>query len=40
MKVLIEYIVRSLVDRPEEVVVTEVQGEQATVLEQIVRAHV
>ncbi|MBQ3060582.1 MAG: KH domain-containing protein [Desulfovibrio sp.] len=33
MKVLIEYIVRSLVDRPEEVVVTEVQGEQATVLE-------
>jgi len=33
MKVLIEYIARSLVDRPEEVVVTEVQGEQATVLE-------
>lgn len=33
LKVLIESIARSLVDSPEEVQVTEVQGEQTTVLE-------
>lgn len=33
MKELIEYIVKSLVDNPEEVQVNEVEGEQVTVLE-------
>jgi predicted RNA-binding protein YlqC (UPF0109 family) len=33
MKELLELIARSLVDRPEEVVVTEIEGEQTTVLE-------
>ena len=33
MKELIEYIARSLVDKPEEVQVSEVDGEQVTVLE-------
>lgn len=33
MKELLELIAKSLVDRPEEVVVTEVEGEQTTVLE-------
>ncbi len=33
MKVLIEYIAKSLVDHPEEVLVSEVEGEQTTVLE-------
>jgi predicted RNA-binding protein YlqC (UPF0109 family) len=33
MKALIEYIARSLVDSPDEVQVSEVEGEQTTVLE-------
>lgn len=33
MKALIEYIAKSLVDHPEEVLVSEVEGEQTTVLE-------
>ena len=33
MKELLELIARSLVDLPDEVVVTEVEGEQTTVLE-------
>ena len=33
MKTLIEYIAKSLVDHPEEVQVSEVEGEQTTVLE-------
>lgn len=33
MKNLVEYIARSLVDKPEEVQVSEVGGEQVTVLE-------
>ena len=33
MKELLELIARSLVDHPDEVVVTEVEGEQSTVLE-------
>ena len=33
LKVLIEEIARTLVDNPDEVQVTEVQGEQTTVLE-------
>jgi predicted RNA-binding protein YlqC (UPF0109 family) len=34
MKELIEYIAKSLVDNPEEVSVTELEGEQTTVIEQ------
>ncbi len=33
MKELIEYIAKSLVDNPEEVSVTELEGEQTTVIE-------
>ena len=33
MKALIEFIARSLVDAPDQVQVTEVEGEQTTVLE-------
>ena len=33
MKALIEYIAKSLVDHPEEVPVSEVEGEQTSVLE-------
>jgi len=33
MKVLIELIAKALVDNPDEVVVTEIEGEQTTVLE-------
>ncbi|WP_300717589.1 KH domain-containing protein [uncultured Desulfovibrio sp.] len=33
MKALIEFIARSLVDHPEQVQVSEVEGEQTTVLE-------
>lgn len=33
MKELLELVAKSLVDQPEEVVVTEVEGEQTTVLE-------
>ncbi len=33
MKELLELIAKSLVDRPDEVVVTQVEGEQTTVLE-------
>lgn len=33
MKALVEYIARSLVDRPEEVQVNEIEGEQTSVLE-------
>lgn len=33
MRELIEYIAKSLVDRPEEVVVSEVQGEVTSVIE-------
>jgi predicted RNA-binding protein YlqC (UPF0109 family) len=33
MKELLELIARALVDRPDEVVVTEVEGEQTTVYE-------
>ncbi len=33
MKQLLELIAKSLVDEPDEVVVTEVEGEQTTVLE-------
>jgi len=33
MKDLIDYIARALVDHPEQVSVTEVKGDQATVLE-------
>jgi predicted RNA-binding protein YlqC (UPF0109 family) len=33
MKDLIEYIAKALVDEPEEVAVTETDGEQSTVLE-------
>jgi predicted RNA-binding protein YlqC (UPF0109 family) len=33
MKELLELIAKSLVDKPEEVVVTEIEGEQTTVLE-------
>ncbi len=33
MKALVEYIAKSLVDRPEEVQVNEIEGEQTSVLE-------
>ena len=33
LKELVEYIVKKLVDRPESVVVSEVSGEQATIIE-------
>jgi len=33
MKELITYIARALVDRPDDVVVTEIEGEQTSVLE-------
>jgi predicted RNA-binding protein YlqC (UPF0109 family) len=33
MKDLIAYIARALVDKPEEVVVTEIEGEQTSVIE-------
>ncbi len=33
MKNLIEFIAKSLVDHPEEVLVSEIEGEQTTVLE-------
>ncbi|NLA74564.1 MAG: KH domain-containing protein [Deltaproteobacteria bacterium] len=33
MKNLIEYISKALVDKPEEVVVTEIEGEQTSVIE-------
>lgn len=33
MKILLEYIAKSLVDKPDEVQVNEVEGEQVTVLE-------
>ena len=33
MKELLELIARSLVDRPDDVAVTEIEGEQTTVLE-------
>lgn len=33
MKELISYIAKALVDKPEEVVVTEIEGEQTSVLE-------
>ncbi len=33
LKELVEYIAKSLVDNPDEVVVTEVEGEQTSVLE-------
>ena len=36
MKALIEYIAKSLVDHPEEVQVSEVEGEQTSVLELMV----
>lgn len=33
IKEIVSFIVRALVDRPEEVVVTEVEGEQTSVIE-------
>ena len=33
MKNLIEYIAKALVDRPEDVIVTEIEGEQTSVIE-------
>ncbi len=33
MRELLEFIARALVDRPDEVAVTEIEGEQTTVLE-------
>lgn len=33
MKQLIEYMAKQLVDKPDEVVVTEIQGEQTSVIE-------
>lgn len=33
LKELVEYIVKKLVDKPESVVVSEVSGEQATIIE-------
>ncbi|WP_415715519.1 KH domain-containing protein, partial [Maridesulfovibrio sp.] len=33
LKDLVEYIAKSLVDNPEEVVVTEIEGEQTSVIE-------
>ncbi len=33
LKGLVEYIVKKLVDKPESVVVTEICGEQATIIE-------
>lgn len=33
LKDLVEYIAKSLVDKPEEVIVTEVEGEMTSVLE-------
>ena len=33
MKELIEYIAKALVDKPEEVIVTEIEGEQTSVIE-------
>lgn len=33
LKGLVEYVAKALVDKPEEVQVTEVEGEQTTVLE-------
>lgn len=33
MKALVEFMARSLVDRPDEVQVNEIEGEQTTVLE-------
>lgn len=33
MKELVEYIAKSLVDKPDEVTVTEVEGDQTTVVE-------
>ena len=33
LKEMVEYIVKKLVDRPEDVKVTEISGEQATIIE-------
>lgn len=33
MKNLIEYIAKALVDKPEDVIVTEIEGEQTSVIE-------
>lgn len=33
LKELVEYIVKKLVDKPESVVVSEISGEQATIIE-------
>jgi uncharacterized protein len=33
MKELVEFIAKALVDKPEEVVVTEIEGEQTSVIE-------
>jgi len=33
MKELIEYIAKSIIDNPEEVIVTELEGEQTSVIE-------
>jgi len=33
MKDLIAYIVKALVDKPEEIVVTEIEGEQTSMIE-------
>jgi hypothetical protein len=33
MKELIEFIAKALVDKPEEVIVTEIEGEQTSVIE-------
>lgn len=33
MKELVEFVVKKLVDKPESVVVTEISGEQATIVE-------
>lgn len=33
MKNLIEYIAKALVDKPDEVIVTEIEGEQTSVIE-------
>ena len=33
LKELVEYIVKKLVDKPDSVIVTEISGEQATIIE-------
>ena len=39
LKELVEYIVKKLVDKPESVSVSEISGEQATIIESVSYTH-